>query len=82
MISHKGVQPQEEMDLGNDVEKYTVEVKAEKPPGHLRSLVSRLENHGGIEVKGAEPVPFEDRTVTRYWHVFSLWFCMSCNMLP
>ncbi|CAI6329099.1 unnamed protein product [Periconia digitata] len=79
-----GTQSHEEMDAGNDVEKHVVQVSTgtESHSRGFMGYVSRLENRGGIEVKGAIPVPYDERTITRYWHVFSLWFCMSCNMLP
>ncbi|PVH98444.1 hypothetical protein DM02DRAFT_615792 [Periconia macrospinosa] len=72
------------MDITKDIEKNSVEVNTEREShfSGLKSLLSRLEHHGGIEVKGAIPVPYEERKITQYWHVFSLWFCMSCNMLP
>ncbi|KAF2688975.1 hypothetical protein K458DRAFT_440425 [Lentithecium fluviatile CBS 122367] len=41
-----------------------------------------LERCGGVELRGSTPVPYLERTVTQYWNMFSLWFCMSCNPLP
>jgi len=48
----------------------------------LSGFLSMLERRGGVELRGSTPVPYEERTVTQYWNVFSLWFCMSCNPLP
>jgi hypothetical protein len=45
-------------------------------------FLSILERHGGVELRGSTPVPYKERTVTQYWNIFSLWFCMSCNPLP
>jgi hypothetical protein len=45
-------------------------------------FLSILERHGGVELRGSTPVPYEERTVTQYWNIFSLWFTMSCNPLP
>ncbi|KAF2744472.1 purine-cytosine permease FCY21 [Sporormia fimetaria CBS 119925] len=45
-------------------------------------LLARLESKGQVELRGATPVPYEERTVTRYFDIFSLWFCMSCSPLP
>jgi len=48
----------------------------------LLSILEILEKRGGVELRGCTPVPYENRTVTQYWNIFSLWFCMSCNLLP
>lgn len=44
--------------------------------------LSILEKRGAVELRGSMPVPYEERTVTNYVNIFSLWFCMSCNLLP
>jgi len=46
------------------------------------SFISKLARRGGVELRGSIPVPYEDRTVTQYLNIFSLWFCVSCNPLP
>ena len=56
-----------------------------KEPGRFKglwSLLSRLEKRGAVELNGSAPVPYEDRTVTEYFNIFTLWFCLSCNPLP
>lgn len=50
--------------------------------GRLRGPFAILERHGEVEVRGAAPVPYDERTETSYSKVFTLWFCMSCNPLP
>jgi hypothetical protein len=50
--------------------------------GGFDGFFSRLSKRGGVELRGAIPVPYEERTVTQYINIFSLWFCMSCNPLP
>lgn len=47
-----------------------------------RGFISVLEKRGDIEFKGCTPVPYEERTETNYFSIFTLWFCMSCNPLP
>lgn len=36
----------------------------------------------GVELRGITPVPFEEKTDTRYINIFFLWFSMSANLLP
>lgn len=50
--------------------------------GGIKGLLSMLASQGKVELRGSTPVPYEERTVTRYLDIFSLWFCMSCNPLP
>ncbi|KAF2128993.1 hypothetical protein P153DRAFT_386188 [Dothidotthia symphoricarpi CBS 119687] len=67
-----------------DVDKAGLESDAEKRSrvGGLRGVMSFLEQRGEIELRGAAPVPYDERTETRYSRIFTLWFCMSCNPLP
>lgn len=50
--------------------------------GGFNGFLSKLASRGGVELRGSIPVPYEERTVTQYINIFSLWFCMSCNPLP
>jgi hypothetical protein len=51
--------------------------------GSLNGFLEALRSRGGqVELRGATPVPYEERTVTNYLDIFTLWFCMSCNPLP
>lgn len=50
--------------------------------GALDGILSKLASRGSVELRGSTPVPYEERTVTQYFDIFSLWFCMSCNLLP
>ncbi|KAF2865604.1 permease for cytosine/purines, uracil, thiamine, allantoin-domain-containing protein [Massariosphaeria phaeospora] len=50
--------------------------------GRIQRLLRTLERRGGVEVRGCEPVPYEERTATNYFDIFSIWFCMQCNPLP
>lgn len=47
-----------------------------------RGVLSFLENKGDVEVRGCTPVPYDERRETKYSHMFTLWFCVSCNPLP
>ena len=48
----------------------------------LLSILEVLEKRAGVELRGCQPVPYEKRTVTQYSNIFTLWFSMSCNLLP
>ncbi|KAF2016684.1 hypothetical protein BU24DRAFT_492727 [Aaosphaeria arxii CBS 175.79] len=48
----------------------------------LDTYLAKLDSRGAVEMRGCMPVPIEERTVTQYINIFSLWFCMSCNPLP
>lgn len=36
----------------------------------------------GLETRGMQPVPLEERTDTRFINIFFLWFTMNVNILP
>ncbi|KAF1926792.1 uncharacterized protein M421DRAFT_66857 [Didymella exigua CBS 183.55] len=48
----------------------------------LNGLLDLLAKRGDVELQGATPVPYDERTETNYFNIFTLWFCMSCNPLP
>ena len=50
--------------------------------GGLDGLLNLLAKRGDVELQGAMPVPYDERTETNYFNIFTLWFCMSCNPLP
>jgi hypothetical protein len=47
-----------------------------------RGILSVLEERGDVEFRGCTPIPYEERTETNYFNIFTLWFSMSCNPLP
>lgn len=51
-------------------------------PGRIARMLKFLEQRGDVELRGSIPVPYEDRTDTNYFSIFTLWFCVSCNPLP
>lgn len=50
--------------------------------GGLSGFLNLLETRGDVELRGSTPVPYEERTETKYLNIFTLWFSMSCNPLP
>ncbi|ORX94820.1 permease for cytosine/purines, uracil, thiamine, allantoin-domain-containing protein [Clohesyomyces aquaticus] len=73
-----------EKDAIKSPEKFNVDVNVGEQAklGGLNGFLAKLASRGGVELRGANPVPYEERTVTQYLNIFSLWFCMSCNPLP
>lgn len=61
-----------------------VEAAEVRPLSGPRALLLRAQAglFAGLEVRGVSPVPPEERTVTRYFNVFSIWFCISVSLLP
>lgn len=47
-----------------------------------RGFMSVLEERDEVEFRGCTPVPYEERTETNFFNIFTLWFSMSCNPLP
>ncbi|KAH7073984.1 permease for cytosine/purines, uracil, thiamine, allantoin-domain-containing protein [Paraphoma chrysanthemicola] len=72
--------PAEKRD-GHDVSKSIIEEDSSRA-NDWRGILSILETRGDVELRGCTPVPYEDRTETNYFNIFTLWFCMSCNPLP
>jgi hypothetical protein len=50
--------------------------------GAINGLLAKVAQHGAVELGGSVPVPYKERTVTQYVNIFSLWFSLSCNLLP
>lgn len=75
--------------VDNEKEIHSPGFEDERPPKQknkvwtaLRNFYYRLEAQGRVESRGCAPVPYEERTVTTFMDIFSLWFCMSCNPSP
>ncbi|KAH4404770.1 hypothetical protein HBH92_187940 [Parastagonospora nodorum] len=71
---------EKEMKLGNSNAQVT-EGREAKAKG-WRGIVSVLKKRGDVEFRGCTPIPYEERTETNYFNIFTLWFSMSCNPLP
>ncbi|KAF2818557.1 hypothetical protein CC86DRAFT_375758 [Ophiobolus disseminans] len=69
---------EKEMDPKSDVVREGDQTKT----GRWRRMMGVLEERADVELRGCTPVPYEDRTETNYFSIFTLWFCMSCNPLP
>jgi hypothetical protein len=70
-----------------DVEKQIPDSSPEPiaEPRTSESSATRLLNEvlarGKVEGHGIVPLPVEDRTSTRYFNVFTIWFSMNTNIL-
>lgn len=73
--------------ISKDVEKQAPGFSPELIPEGRSSVSSatRLLNEvlarGKVEGHGIVPLPVEDRTSTRYFNVFTIWFSMNTNIL-
>lgn len=68
--------------LRGDLE--TGESRAQRSAGAQtgwRGLLYSILASGRVEERGMVPVPYEERKSTRYFNVFSIWFCMNFNIL-
>ena len=54
------------------------------PPGTYsgKSSIWRRLSQWGVEVKGINPVPIEERIKTNYNSIFFMWVSIVCNLLP
>lgn len=57
------------------------EEAGERKDARQHSLIHRILSYGRVEERGVVPVPLKDRTATKYWKVFSIWFSMNVNIL-
>lgn len=46
------------------------------------SAVRRMLGKAGVEVRGIEPVPVEERKNTNFLSIMFLWTSICCNLLP
>ncbi|KAF2118701.1 purine-cytosine permease FCY21 [Lophiotrema nucula] len=77
-VEHNAPEKDELKEQGNE----NGTTKEANTIGKINGFVSRLAARGAVEIRGCTPVPYEERTVTQYFNIFSLWFCMSTNLLP
>ncbi|KAF2023725.1 hypothetical protein EK21DRAFT_80214 [Setomelanomma holmii] len=85
MDDSEGVQdgrPLSEKEVRFDEPAMAAEQESTSRRRNWRGVMSVLERRGDVEFRGCTPVPYEDRTETSYFNIFTLWFCMSCNPLP
>jgi purine-cytosine permease-like protein len=47
----------------------------------IANRLDKLLKMGRIEAKGIEPVPLEERTLTRYFNIFTIWCSINTNIL-
>ncbi|KAK5128673.1 hypothetical protein LTR85_000006 [Meristemomyces frigidus] len=50
--------------------------------GAGNGLLSKLMSFQNVESRGIQPIPVDERTNTRTYTIFTLWFTMSLNPLP
>ena len=62
-------------------ESQSEQIAAEKYPVKLRGFLYRLSNWG-VEIRGIEPVPAQEKTKEGYVGILWFWISMLCNFLP
>lgn len=50
-------------------------------PSESRFTLQKILRYGRVEARGIEPVPFDDRTSTRYYNIFTIWTSINSNIL-
>lgn len=80
------------LQKGHDVEANLQSIEADEnkpaaaPPsglwGYLCHYGHKVVVAGRIELQGISPIPVKERTVTKTLNIFTLWWSMSCNILP
>jgi hypothetical protein len=75
--SHDKEQENIELDVG--ITNYSPAKRAGGWRGGIKSVFG---GRGDSTFDGCTPIPYEDRTETKYFNIFTLWFSMSCNPLP
>lgn len=60
--------------LDHDDQSDTFSVKAS-------SMFKKALRMGRVEEKGIQPIPEEDRKMTRFYNIFTVWFSINANIL-
>lgn len=75
-------------DAEANVQPYEVN-ETNKPTAPPSGLLGKLLYYGHkvivagrVELQGISPIPVKERTVTKTLNIFTLWWSMSCNILP
>ncbi|WPJ59864.1 hypothetical protein SMAC4_04399 [Sordaria macrospora] len=97
MVTQTDGNPQEKgvssLVANHDAEAYVQPIEADEsnkpaavPPsglwGHLCYYGHKVIVAGRVELQGISPIPVKERTVTKTLNIFTLWWSMSCNILP
>ncbi|KAJ9145430.1 Purine-cytosine permease fcy22 [Pleurostoma richardsiae] len=79
---HTGLDPSKDLEKSLVPSETSVDVSpADVVPSADRSLWTRL-SEAGVELRGAQPVPVELRTDTRYFNIFTIFSTSMTSLLP
>lgn len=81
LSEEQGVQPPPPKTEVYDNEQETQPRDSFSKWSQARVTVESVLRKGRVEAKGIHPVPVEERTSTRYWNIFTIWFSMNTNIL-
>ncbi|KAK7423814.1 hypothetical protein QQZ08_008857 [Neonectria magnoliae] len=72
--AEKGVPAQRTPDVDRDDQSDTFSIKAS-------SIFHKALRMGRVEEKGIQPIPVEERQMTRFYNIFTIWFSINSNIL-
>lgn len=75
----------EDLTRSSDAEKTSPRDEGTAPTtrtGRYAQMVRKALTSGQIEERGIEPIPLEERNLTSYFHCFTVWCSINCNILP
>lgn len=72
--AEKGVPAQRAPDADRDDQSDTFSIKAS-------SMFHKALRMGRVEEKGIQPIPVEERQMTRFYNIFTIWFSINANIL-
>lgn len=78
------IKSKKEIPDSHDVEAQATEegiVESFVTPKSVRGLLKRL-TIAGVEMRGLEPIPLENRTHTKYYNIFTLFGGSFLSILP
>jgi len=78
---HKAGDLQPECEVPADSKHDLEEDGASKRSIYSNSLTRRLLKFG-VEEEGVHPIPAEERTDTKLFNVFTIWWAMSIGIIP
>lgn len=82
MASHQQtVDPEKGEQKGSDISTADIAVSESQSYNDIPSIWKWLAKWG-VEVRGIEPVPVEERVKTDYYNIFFMWMAIMCNLLP
>ena len=81
MMEGQDIQSPPPRKAGTETDIYNDEAPASSPKSRVLETIETILLAGKVEAKGIHPVPLEQRTSTRFWNIFTVWFSINTNIL-